>query len=66
MDKYALVTRPLKTVSEINMCRQVRARHVTRMQFLTDKSVTLADSRNKAEGCIVFTVTNHVQMQGEF
>jgi len=36
------------------------------MQFLTDKSVTLADSRNKAEGCIVFTVTNHVQMQGEF
>jgi hypothetical protein len=32
MDKYALVIRPLKTVPDINMFRQVRARHVTRTQ----------------------------------
>ena len=61
LSRYVLI-RPSHKAIEDSTC-------IGRLQqdaVLTDKSVAPADSRNKAEGCIVFTVTNHVQLQVEF
>jgi len=50
MDKYALVIRPLKTVPDINTCRQVRARHVTRTQSWPTNQAHLQTAETRQRG----------------
>jgi len=62
MCQPALVIRPLKTVPDIIMCRQVTARHVTRTQSWP-KNQSHVQTRQR--GVSYSRSRNHVQMQVE-